>query len=227
MADDEHPPISDHRLAVYHKLLAEISENKLPASPFVIGITGIDCAGKSLFTDGFEIFLRSNGLKTQVIRLDDFHNPRKIRHSGDKRDELYYERVKQGYSFNFTRIVEELLLPVRINGELKTRLRGVDYLNDTENIERAYTVSPETVVILEGVFLFLDIISPYIDYTVYLDISPDECRERARSRDPEEVFRNYDRKYIRASEEYLAEYPPASHADIIIDNTDWNHPRIA
>ena len=218
---------NNETLLVFEILLANVREKKKPGSPFIMAITGIDCAGKTEFAAAFDAHLREKGFSTQVIHIDDFHNPLHIRRSGLGPDELYYERVKQGYSFNFNRLAEELLSPIRKNRELKTQIRGVEYLDDEEYFERTYNVTPDTAVILEGVFLFLDIISCYIDYTVYLDISLDECRERARARDPEDVFRNYDRKYLRAFKEYIAEYPPASHAGIIIDNTDWNHPRIA
>lgn len=217
--------IDNVMLPVFEVLLADIRARKTPGSPFIVGITGIDCAGKTLFSESFRSFLESRHLKTQVIHLDDFHNPRKIRRSGFGPDELYYERIKQGYSFNFDRLIKELLRPICEENCLTKSLTSVNWRDDSA-YETCYSVTSDTIVLLEGIFLFLDIIARYLDYTIFLDITLDECKKRATARDPGDLFQSYERKYIPAFVQYLAEYPPASHAAIIIDNTDWNHPRI-
>ncbi len=211
---------------VYERIAGDIAARKAPDRPFVLGITGVDCAGKTEFAAGLEKHLRARGRRTQVIHLDDFNNPRSVRRSGDDRDELYYRRVKQGYSFNFGRLLDELLRPINEGKQVARRLSSVSWQDDDLTYETDYEVTPETVVLLEGVFLFLDVISRYVDYYVYLDITPEERRKRASVRDPEHVQKSYERKYLPAFREFIEEYPPARYADLIIENSDWRAPRV-
>jgi uridine kinase len=218
--------MSDARTAVFRRLAHEIRRRKAPDRPFVLGITGVDCAGKTEFAAGLESFLRERGYRTQIIYLDDFNNPRSIRRGGDDRVELYYQRVKQGGSFNWDRLIDELLRPIREAGRVTRRLTSVSWQDDDLTYETDYEVTPETVVILEGVFLFLDFISRHVDYYLYLDITPEERRKRASVRDPEGVQKSYERKYLPAFRAFIEEYPPERYADLVIDNTDWHQPRL-
>ncbi len=74
--------IFDRRLPIFEKITEEIKLRKQPDRPFVIGISGIDCSGKTIFAAALEKYLRKEGYKTQLIRLDDFTNPRAIRYVG-------------------------------------------------------------------------------------------------------------------------------------------------
>ena len=47
-------PDSDRRLPVFEKIVEQIKQRKQEDRSFVIGITGIDCSGKSIFAESFE-----------------------------------------------------------------------------------------------------------------------------------------------------------------------------
>jgi uridine kinase len=220
------PDVTEAQRAVFCAIETETRRRKAPDRPFVLGITGVDCAGKTEFAAGLGACLQERGHRIQVIHLDDFNNPRSVRRGGDDRDELYYQRIKQGYSFNWDRLVDELLRPIRENGRVTRRLVSVSWHDDDLTYETDYEVTPETVVLLEGVFLFLEVISRYVDYYVYLEISPDERRKRASARDPEDAQKSYERKYLPAFREFIEEYPPDRFADLVVDNTDWRSPRL-
>jgi len=36
----------------------------------------------------------------------------------------------------------------------------------------------------------------------------------------------YDSKYLPAQSRYLEEYPPEKTADMVIDNSEWEYPRL-
>ena len=218
--------MTEAQRAVFQKIAAEIRRRKAPDRPFVVGITGVDCAGKTEFAAGLEAHLREAGYPTQVIHLDDFNNPRSVRRSGDDRDELYYQRIKQGYSFNFGRLVGELLRPIREEGRVMRRLISVSWQDDNLTYETDYAVTPGTVVLLEGVFLFLEVVGRYLDYRIFLEITWEERRRRAGARDPEEVQKSYERKYLPAFREFIDEFPPERFADLVVDNTDWRAPQV-
>jgi len=93
------------------------------------------------------------------------------------------------------------------------------------DVVKDYSVNGETIIILEGVFLFRREFAPYINYKVFLEISPEESKKRAAQRDNPETVNKYDAKYLPAQLKYLTEYPPAHTADIIIDNTEWEYPK--
>jgi uridine kinase len=102
----------------------------------------------------------------------------------------------------------------------------LDYRTDRHDIEREFSFDSGTVVIFEGVFLFRKELAPYIDYKIQLDIPFEESKRRACGRDTAASAAKYDTKYLPAQAKYLAEYPPERTADIIIDNTNWEFPRL-
>lgn len=211
--------IFDRKLPIFDKILKVIISLKQPDKPFIIGITGIDASGKTQFTDGLSNFLSGKEYPVQVIRIDDFHNPTSVRYAGENDADNYFN-----LSFNIDRLSDELLIPIHKKGSLSTELTVLDLETDSFRNKRSYSVSPNTIILLEGVFLFRKEISPYVDYYVYLDISFEECLKRGLERGGEEE--RYQIKYIPAQKKYLAAYPPSEHADIIIDNSNWEYPVI-
>ncbi|OGO31798.1 MAG: hypothetical protein A2Z29_08330 [Chloroflexi bacterium RBG_16_56_11] len=213
--------IFDRRLPIFENILGEIGRKKAAGRPYVVGISGIDCSGKSLFAGAFEKFLQAKGHQTQLISLDDFHNPKEIRCAGKDQADNYYNR-----SFNINLIKEKLLKPLRGKKAFSVRMTLLDWRTDRYEIEREFSFSRDTIVIFEGVFLFRNELAPHIDYKVFLSITFEESKKRAKERDAEAVIKKYDNKYLPAQRKYLEEYPPRKTADIVIDNTDYHRPHI-
>ncbi|OGO06357.1 MAG: hypothetical protein A2Y92_00465 [Chloroflexi bacterium RBG_13_57_8] len=213
--------IFNRRLPVFEKILGDIGRKRTKCRPFVVGISGIDGAGKTELAMALEKFLISRGHDTQSVHLDDFHNPVEIRYAGNDPSDNYYNR-----SFNLPLIIDKLLKPLRRKGAFSTRMTLLDYRTDKYELEREYSFHPDTIVILEGVFLFRKELAPYIDYKIFLDIPFEESKRRAKQRDPEAVLNKYDKKYLAAQARFLAEYPPEKTADMFIDNTSYDYPRI-
>jgi uridine kinase len=99
-------------------------------------------------------------------------------------------------------------------------------MTDEYDNGKEYFFSPGTIAVLEGVFLFREELSPFTDYKIFLEISFEECLRRAQARDSREIYSKYAEKYIPAQKKYLAAFPPEKNADMIIDNSDWQNPRI-
>jgi phosphoglycolate phosphatase len=217
--------IFDRRLPVFRSILDEITIKKQPSWPLIIGINGIDTSGKTFFTESLAVYLTSGDFAVQVINLDNFHNPRSVRNSGEDLVESYYQ-----HGFDIETLIENILEPVRTKGECSTTLTLLDLLTDRYEIERSFSINKDTFVLLEGVYLFRKELAPYIDYKIFLDIPLEESRRRAAVRDVplfgEEILHRYDEKYLPAQSRYLQEYPPSAVADLIIDNTNWEYPVI-
>jgi uridine kinase len=84
--------------------------------------------------------------------------------------------------------------------------------------------------LLEGVFLLRPELIGFHDLTVLLDIPSSAVIGRAQKRDVPrlggDVLRKYNKKYLEAQRRHFAEVDPWTVADIIIDNSDWEHPRV-
>jgi HAD superfamily hydrolase (TIGR01549 family) len=213
--------IFDRRRPVFEKILQEIDKRKSAGRPFVTGISGIDGSGKTVFTEALARYLNESNRKVQVIRLDDFHNPREVRYAGEDQGDNYYNR-----SFNTRKIIDKLLVPARRQGKHNERLTLLDLNTDKFEVEKEFSFDGDTIVLFEGVFLFREELAPYIDYKIFLDIPFEESKKRAKGRDPEAIIKKYDEKYLPAQAKYLEEYPPGKVADIVIDNTDREYPRV-
>jgi len=213
--------IFDRRLPIFERILNEATRRKQEDRAFVIGISGIDGAGKTRFAGLLEKYLVSRNYRTQAIHLDDFHHPRAIRYSGKDQPDNYYNR-----SFNINLVIEKLLAPLFQKSVLSARLTLLDLNSDKYNVVKDYFANYNAIVIFEGVFLFRKELASYIDYKIFLDIPFEECKKRAKERDPAEIVSKYDAKYLPAQVKYLEEYPPPRTADMIIDNTDWEYPKV-
>lgn len=193
--------------------------------PLIIGVNGIDTSGKTVFSKNLETYLKVKGQKVQLIHIDDFHNPKEIRYSGENQIDNYYNR-----SFNVEFLVENILKPIKNNGILKDKLILLNLETNKHDIQKQYEVDKNTFVILEGVFILREEIEAYLDYKIFIHVPFEQCKIRALKRDVpvygHAILEKYDTKYIPTQKYYLEKYPPEEYADIIIENTDWNNPII-
>lgn len=185
-------------MLVITRLSTLISQSRPPEGPMVVGVTGIDTSGKSVMTTLLAEDLERSGLSVQIIRLDDFHRTRAERQiEGLPEPVQFYE-----HTFDFERLRNEVLKPIRNEGQLEKTLICLDMLKDTWTVERQYLVKSDTIVLLEGIFLFRPDISHFLDLIIHLHV--------------DEVLPTQSR--------YLEEYPAERNADVIIDNNDVENP---
>ena len=218
---DELLDIFDRKLPVFEKIINEINERKEKDKPFVVGITGIDGAGKTKFAVAFERYLLTRNYQTQMIHLDDFHNPRAVRYAGEDEADNYYYR-----SFNLDEIINKLLIPCLQSSKYSIKKAALNLETDKYDVNKEYNFNPNTIIILEGVFLLRDELSQYIDCNIFLEIPFNESTRRSKLRDTEAIINKFDTKYLPAQRKYLNKFPPEKHADMIIDNSNWEYPSI-
>jgi phosphoglycolate phosphatase-like HAD superfamily hydrolase/uridine kinase len=213
--------IFDRKLPIFERITEEAKRRKRKDKAFVIGINGIDGAGKTEFATALETYLSTQGHQTQLIHLDNFHNPKATRYSGNDQADNYYNK-----SFNISLVVEKLLSPIKEKRPMSFSLKALDPDTDKYEVDKEYSIDHNTIVIFEGVFLFRGELSSYIDYKVFLDIPLEESKRRAIIRDSEAIVKKYDEKYLPAQVKYMKKYPPTKVADIVIDNTNWEYPLV-
>ncbi len=190
-----------------------------------VGINGVDTSGKSIFAKQFSEALRSKGVDVVVIHLDDFHNPKALRAKGNNEIEAYIANA-----FDLSTLSNEILCPLRYNGEVHTELTLLDLDSDSFTLKKQFDISQETLVILEGVLLYREPLEDFIDFKIFLDISFDEVIRRATVRDVPKYgahfLDKYREKYIPVQQWYLESCNPKEKCNVIVDNSNPRHPLI-
>ena len=218
--------------AIYRSLLYLIIERdisllqkqiqKPEQQPIVVGINGVDTSGKTVFALGLENYLRHRGIHTQIIHLDDFHNPRTIRYA-DISPEGYIK-----HAFDLPKLSNLLRQLRQCPSKITVDLLDLDA--DTYTNEKTFQANDNSVIIVEGVLLYREPIDMFFDYRIFLDITFDEVLHRAQARDVPKYgkafLQRYIDRYIPAQKIYLNEYFPKEKCRLIIDNNDFTKPKI-
>ena len=212
--------------SIYNRVAQAVSARPRPA---VIGITGAYTSGKTLFAEGFAQFLAARGEGVQIIHYDDFHHPLSLVGWGDGENaevNAFYARA-----FNHEKLITDVLRPLRENGVLHKEALCLDWDAGTYTNPVRFDIGADTIVLLEGVLLLCPPVCKWLDYTIFLDVSADEILRRGWLRDAlhfgEGIMEKYNTRYIPVHEKHLREDAPRERANIVIDNNDCKHPRIA
>jgi phosphoglycolate phosphatase len=209
-------------IRILEHICADLSRQKQDRA-MVVGINGVDTSGKTTFTLSLADYLRDHGHRTQVVHLDDFHNSRAVRSQGTDERDAYIT-----HAFNLDLLVTELLEPASKSVIVDKHLTLLNLDSDTYTNVQYYRIDTHTIVLVDGVLLYREPLDAYFDYRIFLRIGFAEVLRRARIRDVpihgEAFLELYRRKYIPIQEWYLKTYTPDQRADIVIDNTDPEHP---
>ena len=198
-------------------------------SPVLVGINGVDAAGKTTLADKLADRLKESDRQIIRVSIDGFHNPEAIRYrKGRNSPDGYYHD-----SFNHQLIIEKLLKPLS-SGDLRYREVVFDYRIDEEVNIPGKKADKDAILIMDGIFLFRPELLNYWDIKIFLDVGFDVTLQRAikRARDqatPEseqDIMDLYNRRYIPGQRLYFQEADPREKADILIDITSYEIPVI-
>ena len=195
--------------------------------PLRVAIDGPDGAGKTMLAD--ELAEQLTG-RRQVIRagVDGFHNPRELRYRrGPDSSEGYFLD-----SFDYDALRGLLLDPLGPGGSLRYRRALFDYRVDERVAAPEEEAPPDAVLLFDGVFLLRPELRALWDFSIFVQAGFNETLRRAEARDRElmggaqAVRERYRRRYIPGQELYFSRCAPQEIADIVIDNTDVNEPKL-
>lgn len=206
-------------------MMYEVTEKIFQREIKIIGINGVDTSGKTIFTNRYSRFLNSTGKKCMAAHIDDFHNPAEIRCQGLNETEAYYNNA-----FNYKQLINEVLQPLTADGSIEKDILCLNVdTNKYENILH-FSVDKDTVLLVEGVLLFRPPLVDFFDAKIFLHIDFDEVLIRAEKRDVPKYgkafLQKYIDKYIPIQKRYLDEWTPHLNADIVIDNSICEKPKI-
>ena len=189
----------------------------------MVAFDGPDAAGKSTLAQAVAAQMHRPAV---VVSLDGGHNPREVRNRrGELSPDGYYAD-----SFDLDALIAECLTPFR-SGAATIRTALFEYRTDTESRMEA-AVGPDAVLLFDGVFLQRPELVSMWDLRVYLHVPESVSLTRAIERDLA-VFENtqairlrYTQRYLPGQALYRKTSSPLERADIVIDNTDPEHPRV-
>lgn len=211
------------------KHLATIILEKQKDSPILVGIDGVDASGKTTLAEELVNELKGSGRPIIRASIDGFHNPKSIRYTkGENSPEGYYFN-----SFNHKAIAEVLLDPLS-SGKLRYETGVFDYRTDSEVVLPVKTATNDSILIMEGIFLFRPKLINYWDIKIFVDVDFKITVKRAVKRVAEreyigseqEILDKYKKRYIPGQQLYFEQAQPKEKADIIIDNSDFENPVI-
>lgn len=192
-----------------------------------VGVDGRTAAGKT--TLGHELATLLADADRVVLRasLDDFKRPWAEAHLYDRMSgEGYYRNA-----FDLEAIRSLLLEPADPDGSGLVALCSIDPITQVNHSDTRVAMPDDGVLIVDGVFTLRPELSRHWDLSVWVDIDPELSVRRGTDRDSaregtdaaETLHRD---RYGTAETIYIAEADPVSVADVVIDNTDFDDPRI-
>ncbi|GAB3845631.1 uridylate kinase [Dactylosporangium cerinum] len=197
--------------------------------PARVGIDGHSAAGKTTLADDLAATLRARTARPVLrVMVDHFkrHVDRRTQYPPGSPESYYVEM------FDVDAIRDELLVPLGPGGDRRYRTQIMDFSGRTP-IDSGVQVAPDdAILVADGGFLQKPALAPHWDLCVYLHIEVADVLARGTARDQEwmdsaeaaaERYRSY---YIPGEELYLAEVRPAERADIVIDNRNFDAPRV-
>ena len=198
-------------------------------NPVLVGIDGVDGAGKTMLADELVPCLNDLGRHAVRASIDGFHNSRekRIAKGGFSPEGYFYD------SFDYKSLVDNFIRPIKeTRSGLALRAATFDFRTDREVDDKVIEISPSSIVLFDGVFLFRAELVDFWDYKIFLEIDFETSLDRGLARDSrymggEAATRNrYLRRYIPGQKLYFDVARPTEIADVIVRNDDPARPEI-
>ena len=195
----------------------------------LVGIDGRSAAGKTTFADELAAAIQSSHRPVLRASIDDFHPPgyKRLARARAFTPETYFHR-----GYDFERFRQQVVAPFVPSGDGRCCLKYWDSLNDCAYSPNWIDAAADTVLVVDGAFLFHPIVEDAWDYSVWLHIDWDTMMLRAIERDvawvgdADSVKEKYRLHWRPTHEAYEARTRAPSRCDIVIDNTDVASPHI-
>lgn len=212
--------MSQPRAEVLAHVAAQV---ELGTRPLLVAIDGGDGVGKTTFADDLATLLEQRGDTVVRASVDSFHHPRDHRHAHGRTGRTVWERT-----YDYRRLRQDLLDPWLRGAGSAYRLRWRDVATDALHGDALDTVPERAVLVVDGVFAQRPELAQAWDLVVWLE-APDEVRAArmaARDGSSPELESEDQARYADAQRIYRAACGPREAADVVVDLTDVDRPRV-
>jgi uridine kinase len=220
------PPPGPERARVIDRL-AEMVDS-LGDRRLRVAIDGLTAAGKTSL--GHELARALNRRGRPVLRasLDDFKRPWSERHLYDRESgEGYYRNA-----FDREAACRLLLEPSDPTADGIVALCSIDPLTQIDQSAVTSGMPSNGVLVVDGVFAYRPEINSFWDLRIWVEIDAELSVRRGIERDAEtlgdavEAEALHRDRYLVGELLYIKEVDPRSFVDVIVDNTDFENPRL-
>ena len=193
-----------------------------------VAIDGFTAAGKTSLGHELARGLAGRGRPVARASLDDFKRPWNERH-------LYDRVTGEGYyrnAFDHAAACRLLLEPASPTADGVVALCSIDPLTQIDHSAVTTPMPSNGVLIVDGVFAFRPEIDSYWDLRVWIEIAAELSVRRGIARDgamdgtaegSENLYRD---RFLVGEQLYIEEVDPRSFVEVIVDNTDFDRPRL-
>lgn len=194
----------------------------------LIGVDGVDGAGKTTFANELAELLKESGTEVIRISMDRYLNPQSRRYAqGRSSAKGFFED-----SYDYQRFSDEVLEPLGHDGSGRYRTDAYDLDSESE-VHSPWRVAPDhAAVIIDGMFIHRDELCSsrqrkIWDISVWLEVPFEESfnrmanRDGKITRDPEDPA---NARYYQGQLLYLKSCDPAQRADIVVENAAPHEP---
>jgi uridine kinase len=214
------PPVATSgRLAVVRALADELVALR-PGRRVAVAVDGVDGAGKTVLADQLADVV---GARRDVLRVsvDGFHRPRADRVARGRGPETFYED-----SYDYAAFRRVVLEPFRGGQPVTPAVH--DVARDEPVAPPPVPVGPDTLLLVDGIFLQRPQLAGSWDAVVFVDVPFAVSVPRGNARlgtehdaDPEAPSNH---RYVGGQRLYLAQARPRECATWVLDNTDLDAP---
>ncbi len=179
----------------------------------VIGIDGLGGSGKTTYAKSMEQTLSNKGIQVKLLHIDDFIHRNEIRYDDSRADWECYYYLQWRYDY----LIEEILAPVQEGNSIDKQIELYDKQADQYRLKNI-KMAPNSILIIEGVFLQRTELAPYFDYVAFIDVPKEERLQRVLKRDTYigndiAIIEKYENRYFPAEDKYIEDFSPAERAN--------------
>ena len=193
-----------------------------PHERSLVALDGVDGSGKTTFAVRLASLLSPRPVVT--IHLDDFLHPSNIRHARgrDSAEGFWLD------TYDYEAFEACVLRPLGPQGDGTYRTRSFDADADRVTTSPTLSAAPDSIVLVDGMFLHRDELLGRWDFSIFLDVPFDETARRMAERDGSHPDPNHPsmRRYVQGQRLYFSNAKPWERASVVIDNSDSVTPRL-
>ena len=153
-------------------VLRDLHNKKESTKAQIVAISGIEGGGKRALTEKVAAALTLEGISVAIVHCDDWEAAESVRFNVMSSPEEYYL-----HAYRFDEMIEQLILPLKLFGSIKTSVTLEDVLNP-RTVE--YDFQDIDIILIEGVYLLQEAYLDLYDYTCWVESDYDAAFTRLK-----------------------------------------------